>query len=225
MRTIELKERQKQILEIIEIEQPISGQQIAEKLNLSRSALRTDLSVLTMSGFICAKPKVGYYIQNSSKPISNIPILSSWLQSVGQVKSLPVVIDEKVTVYEAIVTLFLEDVGSIFVLSGGYLAGVVSRKDLLKTSLGGADLKQLPVGMIMTRMPNIVFLYPDDTLQHAAIKIIEHEIDSLPVVESVNNENGEIQYKVVGKISKTNITNQFAELFNKLQRGSYEESI
>ncbi len=225
MRTIELKERQKQILEIIENEQPISGQHIAERLNLSRSALRTDLSVLTMSGHICAKPKVGYYIQSSSKPISNIPLLSSWLQSVGEVKSIPVVIDEKVTVYEAIVTLFLEDVGSIFVLSNGYLAGVVSRKDLLKTSLGGADLKQLPVGMIMTRMPNIVFLYADDTLQHAALKIIEHEIDSLPVVESVNDDNGEIQYKVIGKITKTNITNQFAELFKKLQRRPYEESV
>ncbi len=222
---IELKERQLQILEIIEQNQPISGQHIADKLNLSRSALRSDLSVLSMAGLIGAKPKVGYYRQSSSKSLADNALLSTWLQSVGEVKSRPIVIDESVTVYDAIVTLFLEDVGTIFVVSKGYLAGVVSRKDLLKTSLGGADLKSLPVAMIMTRMPNIVMAYSDDTLQHAALKIMEHAIDALPVVEACSDENDNIQYKVIGRISKTNIANQFVELFTKVKGGKYEKSI
>ncbi len=34
-------------------------------------------------------------------------------------------------------------------------------------------------------MPNIVLTTPDETLLEAAMKLIEHEIDSLPVVEEV----------------------------------------
>ena len=47
--------------------------------------------------------------------------------------SAPVVVDEGVTVYDAIVNLFQNDVGSLYITSeGGILEGVVSRKDLLK---------------------------------------------------------------------------------------------
>lgn len=35
----------------------------------------------------------------------------------------------------------------------------------------------------MTRMPNIVLTTPEETLLEAAMKLIEHEIDSLPIVE------------------------------------------
>ncbi len=221
MVVIELKDRQLQILDIIEHHQPISGKSIADKLNLSRSALRSDLSILSMAGLIGAKPKVGYYRQSLSISSSNNPLVSAWIQRVGEVKSRPIVIDENATVYDAIVTLFLEDVGTIFVLSNGHLAGVVSRKDLLKTSIGGADLKSLPIAMIMTRMPNIIFVYPNDSLQDAALKIINHAIDALPVVENCNDEDGNVQYKVVGKISKTNITSQFVELFVNLSGRAY----
>ena len=43
-----------------------------------------------------------------------------------------------------------------------------------------------------------------------AKKIIEHEIDSIPVVEKVKIEDGtRDSIKIVGKISKTNITKLF----------------
>ncbi len=47
------------------------------------------------------------------------------------------------------------------------------------------NLHNTPVAVIMTRMPNIVLTTPDETLLEAAMKLIEHEIDSLPVVEEV----------------------------------------
>lgn len=141
-----------------------------------------------------------------------------WLEPVGSLKSMPIVIDEKTSVYDAIVTLFLEDVGTIFVVTKGCLSGVVSRKDLLKTTMGGTDVQQIPVAMIMTRMPNIVTIRPEDTLLKAARKIIEHQIDCLPVVEPVS-ESEDGCYRVVGKVSKTNITNQFVEIWSKVQGG------
>jgi len=47
---------------------------------------------------------------------------------------------------------------------------------------------------------------------NAAVKIIEHEVDSLPVVEPVVGSDGKQGYKVTGRISKTNITKLFVKL-------------
>jgi CBS domain-containing protein/biotin operon repressor len=216
---IELKERQREILEIIKSDQPITGDQIAKRLSVTRSALRTDLSVLSMSGLISAKPKIGYFVNDEQETQADSDTLNHrWLEPVGSLKSMPIVIDEKTSVYDTIVTLFLEDVGTIFVTTNGCLSGVVSRKDLLKTTMGGSDVNKIPVAMIMTRMPNIVYVRAEDTLLYAAKKIIEHQIDCLPVVEPISN-HGDGCFKVVGKVSKTNITNQFVEIWSKVQGG------
>ncbi len=83
--------------------------------------------------------------------------------------------------------MFLEDVDTIYITTNGYLSGVVSRKDFFKkNAIGGLNLNNTPVGVIMTRMPNIVLTTPEETLLEAAMKLIEHEIDSLPIVEKNN---------------------------------------
>ncbi len=110
--------------------------------------------------------------------------------------------------------MFLEDVGMICVTSEDLLVGVVSRKDLLKAAIGRTEINTIPVGMIMTRMPNVVMTSPFTPIYEAAKKIIEHEIDSLPVVEELILE-GRPCYKVVGRISKTNITKLFVEMANR----------
>ncbi|MCK9910975.1 CBS domain-containing protein, partial [Microbacteriaceae bacterium K1510] len=84
---------------------------------------------------------------------------------VNDYKALPVAVQESASVYDAVVTLFLEDVGTLFVVNQkGFLAGVVSRKDLLRASLGNKALEDVPVTIIMTRMPNIVTCAPEDSL-------------------------------------------------------------
>ncbi|MCG4775204.1 CBS domain-containing protein, partial [Lawsonibacter sp. DFI.5.51] len=65
--------------------------------------------------------------------------------------------------------------------------------------------------MIMTRTPNVVTVTSEDTVVLAAKRIIEHEVDSIPVVEEIKRDNTIIN-KVVGIISKTNITNLFLEI-------------
>jgi len=176
-------------------------------LNLSRAALRPHLSVLTMSGLLEARPRVGYYYAGQT---ANTLIAKTLRKiKVKEIKRLPVVVKEDTTVYDAIVLLFLEDVGTLFVVEeGGFLVGVVSRKDFLKCCMGSTDLQRMPVGIIMTRAPNIITADPEESVFEVARKIIEFQVDSIPVVRMV--QNGRL--RVIGRITKTNITKLLVEL-------------
>lgn len=208
---IELSDRQAKILEIVKSQEPITGEKIAELLNVTRAALRPDLAVLTMSGYLEAKPRVGYTFKNQGANTELRRILTQY--RVRDIQSMPVVVKENCSIYDAVVSLFVEDTGSIYVVdSDNYLNGVVSRKDFLKTTLGQADIHRVPVSVIMTRMPNIVTTTMDDTVVEAVRKIVEHEVDSLPVVRIFLDQEGEEKFEVVGKISKTNIARLFLDL-------------
>jgi CBS domain-containing protein len=207
--TIKLSSRQEAIIKLVKDNQPITSEHLAEKLNVTRAALRPDLSILTMSGILEAKPKVGYVF--SKKP-SNSP-LTEFIRNIKvmDIMSKPVVVDENTTVYDAIVHLFLNDVGTLFIENNGVLVGAVSRKDFLKIAMGGTDIHKVPVGIIMTRMPNLICVSKEDDAYSAAQKIMEHEVDSLPVIEKALSGHKEI-YKIIGKVSKTNITRLFVSM-------------
>lgn len=209
MQVINYTPRQEEIISIVKNNGPITSEAIASMLGLTRSALRSDLSVLTMSGILEARPKVGYIYSN--KQATN-PLLDCILNiKVKDIMSKAVTVSEESTVYDAIVHLFLNDVGTLFVVNKGLLIGAVSRKDFLKIAIGNTDIHKVPVGIIMTRMPNIVFVEEEDTAYLAAQKIIDHEVDSLPVVKK-DFDGAKETYKVVGKVSKTNITNLLVRL-------------
>ena len=131
---------------------------------------------------------------------------------VSEIMSKPVTVSEDTMVYDAIVYLFLNDVGTLFIENNGVITGAVSRKDFLKISIGGTDIHKVPVGVIMTRMPNIICANENDNAYDLAKKIIEHEIDSIPVVEILKKTDGKDQMKIIGKVSKTNITKLFVKL-------------
>ncbi|MCD6435068.1 MAG: CBS domain-containing protein [Clostridiales bacterium] len=206
---MQITDRQHEILEIVKENQPITSESIAVKLKLSRSALRNDLSLLSMLGLLEAKTNVGYFYKE--RPIlTDLKELLSDIEVEG-IMSIPVIMDEKASVSDGIVSMFIEDVGTLFVVSDGYLAGVISRKDLLKNMVGNIDAAATPLGVIMTRMPNIVSIYPEESIYIAAAKLIHHEIDSLPVVKKLVI-NGREQLKILGRISKTTITRIFVDL-------------
>lgn len=207
MKEIDLNERQKEILEIVKTEGPISGEEIAARLNVSRAALRPCMAVLTMSGLLEARPRVGYYYAGKEAKSLFADFLSRY--TVSEIKAVPAVVREETTVYDAIVTLFVEDVGTLFVVDEeGCLQGVVSRKDLLKTAIGTTDLSRIPVTVIMTRMPNIITVEPDDDMLTAAKKIIDYQIDALPVVKEISKG----KLKLLGKVTKTTLTRLLAEV-------------
>ena len=204
--TIELSKRQEQILEIVKGNGPITGEHIADRLHLTRATLRPDLAILTMAGFLDARPRVGYFYTGKT----GVQLLTENLQKlfVKDYQSIPVVVNENVSVYDAIVTMFLEDVGTLFVVdSDSMLVGVLSRKDLLRASIGNQELTTLPVNIIMTRMPNITICHRDDLLIDVAKKLIDKQIDAVPVVKEVDNG-----YEVIGRITKTNITRALVTL-------------
>jgi CBS domain-containing protein len=207
--TIKLSPRQEEIIKLVKENPPITSEKLASKLNVTRAALRPDLAILTMTGILEARPKVGYIC--SQKPSNSILYEYIRKMKVKDIMTKPVVTSEETKVYDAIVYLFLNDVGTLFVENNGFLIGAVSRKDFLKIAMGGTDMQQVPVGVIMTRMPNIVYVEPEDLAYVSAKKIIEHEVDSLPVVEKVQEGNKEL-YKIIGKVSKTNITKLFVKL-------------
>ncbi|EQB88313.1 hypothetical protein M918_04595 [Clostridium sp. BL8] len=125
--------------------------------------------------------------------------------------SKPTVVSEDATVYESILNLFLNDAGTLFVTNNDNLVGAVSRKDFIKMVMGTIDIHRVPVGIIMTRMPNIVYVYEEDSILDAAKKIIERQVDSLPVVQKTVEGNKEV-LKIVGKVSKTTITQLFVKM-------------
>ena len=205
---VKLSKRQEQIAQIVREEVPVTGSAIAEHLEVTRSALRSDLSVLTMLGVLDARPNVGYYYVGLSKETQTAERLKSFL--VSDVLSQAVVVNGDTSLYDTIVTLFTEDVGTILVCDGSYLVGVVSRKDLLRASMGQTDSHTMPISMIMTPVSKVIAVEPTDTLVEAAQKMIDYEVDCLPVVvrEDVGNKK---RLKVVGRVSKTTVAKVFLE--------------
>lgn len=184
----------------------LTGNAIADKLGLSRATIRSDLSILTMMNILGARPRVGYFYTGKTE----VTLLTERVRqiSVESTMSLPVVVDVNTTIYDAIVSMFLENVGTLYITEDGYLKGVVSRKDMLRSTISRDDLTSIPVAMVMSRMPNIHYVYGTDSVLEGAKKIFLQDIDGLPVVE---NENGKL--KVVGRFTKTNIVKLFDEIF------------
>lgn len=204
---MQLNERQEKIIEIVKEKGPITGEQVANVLNLTRASLRPDLAFLTQIGLLEARPRVGYYYKGKQNAYRIYERMSEL--TVGDYQSEPVCVAEDASVYDSIVSMFVNDVGTLFVVNGkNCLEGISSRKDMLKIAIGKADINQLPIGVIMTRMPNIVVVEEQETLWNAAKKMIEHQIDGMPVVRPL--ENGRLE--VVGRVTKTNITKAFVEL-------------
>jgi DeoR family transcriptional regulator, catabolite repression regulator len=193
-------------LQIVKDNGPITGEHIADQLNLTRATLRPDLAILTMAGYLDARPRVGYFYTGKT----GAQLLTENLNKifVKEYQSMPVVVKENISVYDAIVSVFLEDVGTLYVVDeNAYLVGVLSRKDLLRASIGKQELSAVPVNIIMTRMPNITFCENEDLLIDVAKKLIDKQIDSLPVIR--HTKQG---LEVTGRITKTNITKAFVAL-------------
>jgi len=196
---MELTERQRKILMMLKEKSLLSGDEIAQNLNVTKSALRTDFSILTGLKLITAKQNKGY--------IYNEYIIKRVRDYMSPQNSINV----KTSVYDAIIHLFNFDLGTLIVVENEKLVGIISRKDLLKAALNRKNIEKIPVSIIMTRMPNIVHCFEDDNIMEAIEKLIKHEIDSLPVLRK---EKGKLS--LVGRFTKTNVTKLFyQELKNK----------
>ena len=119
--------RQEEIVKIVKAGQPVTSEALAEKLGVTRAALRADLAILTMTGTLDARPKVGY-VYLGKKLDSDILANLSKIR-VGEIMSKPVTVNDATTVYDAIVYLFLNDVGTLFVENDGILVCLLYTSD------------------------------------------------------------------------------------------------
>ncbi|MCH4178273.1 MAG: helix-turn-helix transcriptional regulator [Megasphaera sp.] len=205
-----LSERQETILRIVRENSPITGQHIADRLHVTRAALRSDLAILTMLELIDARPKLGYFYTGHKE--KDVLLRAITDISIESCLSQPVIVGEHTSAYDAIIAMFTEDVGTVFVGTNNIMAGVVSRKDLLKTAMGHNDLRALPVRMVMTPASKLIYVRPDEKALVAAQRMIEYEVDCLPVVNLLDTEEEDRkELQIVGRISKTNITRLFVE--------------
>lgn len=210
IRRMSLSNRQMQIAEIVRVDGPITGEQIAGRLHVTRAALRSDLAILIMSGVLDARPKVGYFYTGKNTLGMLMEEISAI--TVADVQSVPVAVQSTATARDVIFKMFTEDVGSVFVVDErGLLAGVVSRKDLLKAAVNNkGGLNDVPVVLVMTQASKLVVAEPDESIVSAAGKLIDNGIDALPVVRTV--DNGRREYEIIGRVTKTNFTRVLVEL-------------
>ena len=194
--------RQKEIVEIVKHNEPISGDEIAKKLGLTKSTLRSDFAVLTMTGVLEARQKIGYIYSGRSEDSLLTDAFAEYQVKDIMIEALTTY--AKTSVNEAITQLFMYDAGSLYIIDPNdqTLQGLVSRKDLLRSSIG--QPADTPLGVIMTRMPNIIVIQPDQSVLEAARLIAQHQVDSLPVVTA--------NHEILGKISKTHIVYLLVDL-------------
>ena len=84
------------------------------------------------------------------------------------------------TVYEAITEMDAMRVGSLIVMDGEEVAGIITERDYLrKVILRGRSSKETTVDTIMTR--NLVSITPDHTIEDAMKLVTEKRCRHLPV--------------------------------------------
>ena len=169
-----------------------------------------------MLGLIDAKPKVGYFLGKAFSPEGKLNLRLKEVK-VKEAMSRPAVVRENATVHDAVFTMFLEQSSMLTVTDDeDGLAGVVTVKDLLKVAFGNPNASSIPVQMVMTRLPRVVTVSPEDTVLEAAAKMIEHQVSALPVVRRREGEDDHKPPELIGKISKTNVVQLLVDVASEL---------
>ena len=196
---MKLSQRQKEIVEIVKKNQPVSGEKISELLDVSRATLRSDLSFLTLVGILKATPKVGYTY--SGYDLETLFFFDTFQKKIEDVMTSPVLVSHDSFIQDAIITLFMYDADVLYVIDEEKkLLGILSRKDLLRAALN-ANINVTPVAVCMTRMPHIKTCHKDLNILEAAALLQDFAIDSLPVVDDQNEGH------IIGTITKSTLLN------------------
>lgn len=194
---MKLSQRQKQIVEIVKREEPVSGEKISELMEISRATLRSDLSFLTLVGILKATPKVGYTYAGTD--LETLFFFDTFQKKAEDIMVPPVLVSQDSFIQDAIITLFMYDADVLYVIDEAkLLLGIVSRKDLLRAALSNS-IAATPIAVCMTRMPHLKTCHRETNILEAAALLQDFAIDSLPVVDDANER------KILGSLTKAGL--------------------
>ncbi|HXS42709.1 MAG TPA: CBS domain-containing protein [Stellaceae bacterium] len=92
-------------------------------------------------------------------------------------------IDPDATVFEAIAKMAEKDVGSMVVMEGGRLLGLITERHYARNvALKGKTSPAIPVKDIMER--HVIYVRPEQTVEECMALMTEKRVRHLPVIES-----------------------------------------
>ena len=110
-------------------------------------------------------------------------------------------IEKDATVYQAIERMAEHNVGSLVVMDGDDVVGIVTERDYLRdVALKGRSSKSTTISEIMSSQ--VIFTQPDDSIQICMAVMTEHRFRHLPVT----GPDG-----LVGVVSLGDLVNQLLE--------------
>lgn len=98
--------------------------------------------------------------------------------------------------------MWRQQTGSLVILDGTAIVGIVTERDVLRTIAAGRDADAVSVADVMTR--EVIVTDPDASIHEAARVMAHHWIRHLPVVEPAG--------ALVGILSQRDVTGIFAAL-------------
>lgn len=117
----------------------------------------------------------------------------------------PIVLDENASIMKAVQVMKEHGMRRIPVVRNGKLVGIVTDRDVREATPSKATaldvhelyylLSEIKLKDIMT--PNPIAIHPDETVEYAAVIMLENRISGLPVVDEENH--------VIGIITQTDI--------------------
>ena len=113
-------------------------------------------------------------------------------------------------VAEAAQLMETEDVGSLPILDGEQLAGMVTDRDIVIRAVAkGKDPKGMPVREVASR--DLVTVHADDDLSDALQLMASHQERRLPVVDDDNTQVGIVAQADIALIGRDKKTGQVVE--------------
>ena len=100
--------------------------------------------------------------------------------------------------------MWQQQTGSLLIMDGGRLVGIVTERDVMKAVARGQDVDATPVTEIMTK--DVLTVGPDSSLHEAARQMASRWIRHLPVVE------GGDEGAVIGMVSQRDLVGVLAAL-------------
>lgn len=121
-------------------------------------------------------------------------------------------------VAEAAQLMATEDVGSLPILDGEQLAGMVTDRDIVIRAVAkGKDTNSMPVREVASR--DLVTVHADDDLSNALQLMASHQVRRLPVVDDDNTLVGVVAQADVAFEAKEKAVGEMVEEISKAPTG------